>query len=144
MTTIQRPASSSPSGVVLGAPKASDGAVPLEQKLLAEKLLAVRREARLSTPAASGPLRILCAEIDNLKLRLSSAIETPGDPQEWATLLDTVRNSIPPDHGSLGLAFTKALSLAETSASKGDKANYLLGVRRLWTAFSMLQLTLSL
>src|SRR3954468_10779455 len=53
-------------GTEASPPKPPDSAA-----LLAQKLLAVRREARLSTPAASGPLRILCVEIDNLKQRLS-------------------------------------------------------------------------
>jgi hypothetical protein len=111
---------------------------------VAQKLLQARREARMTGPAASETLKAFCADLDQLKGRLSEAINAPGAPAEWGARLDAVRNSIPHEHGSLGLAFTKALALAQKSASTGDEANYLLGLRRLWTAFSMLQLTLSL
>jgi hypothetical protein len=111
---------------------------------LAQKLLAARREARLASPAASEQLKAFCAELDLLKDKLATAIREPGHPQEWGAPLDAVRSSIPVEHGSLGLAFAKAMALAEESAAKGDRPAYLLGLRRLWTAFSMLQLTLSL
>lgn len=109
-----------------------------------EKLRLAREEARRARPEGSKELRDFCLELDGLKDRLSHALSEPGAPPEWMALLATVRSSIPPAHASLGLAFTKALALAEDSAAKGDKANYQLGLRRLWTAFSMLQLTLSL
>jgi len=107
-----------------------------------QKLRDARSGARQAGPA--GVLRDFCADLDHLKDQLSIAIGHPGKHQEWAALLDTVRNSVPPEHRSLGLAFTKALALADESAAKGDQANYVLGLRRLWTAFSMLQLTLSI